>query len=739
VSKLKDLILENMTYQDYRQYFEQELGEIGKLNSSGWATALCCFHNDTDPSLNINFFRQGAWKCHGCSESGDLFSFHMKKYNVDFKETLNYFCQFLGIDPANVKPVAVKKKSKPKKKKPLGEPSKVYQYIDLTGKVRIETCRYDNPKDFRQRRPHPTKSNEYLWNLKDVEHIPYNLKAVVEAETVDIVEGERDCDRLSQIGLTATTNALGAGKWFDSMTPYFKDKVVRIFPDNDDPGRQHAELVAGKLKGTAKSIQIVPLPNLSPGEDVSNWLDAGNTKADLLEVIKNQKPYENHIDFLNKCHAIISINGRTCILNEETDPIFNRETVSFSSLKDLQLKYGNKLIPNPNPGKGQAKFINIVTDWVKSPDRRDYNNIIFSPGNNINGSYNLWKGFAIEPKKGDWSLFREHIFSIIAGGKQNISNWILTWLARIVQDPGGKRSQTSLVLRGDQGVGKGVFISNCGRIFGSHYLQISNPVQLTGRFNNHFQNVLLLFVDEGHWAGDKTGEGIIKGIVTERTLTIEPKGRDVFTIKNHINLAMASNSDWIVPAGLDERRFMVLDVADNKKQDRQYFGAIDKQLKNGGYQALLYDLLKYDTSKVDVTKIINTAAGFDQKIASMDPVQKFWLETLRNGLLKTDENEWSEIIPREEFHNQYLKFCSDIGVRYKLIPRQFGKAIKKLCPGISQRYLTDKNIDSSGVAKQVYHYQFPKLDVCRDAFEQKIGIEINWDTDECFINGEFEI
>ena len=84
MSKLKDLILENMTYQDYRQYFEQELGEIGKLNSSGWATALCCFHNDTDPSLNINFFRQGAWKCHGCSESGDLFSFHMKKYNVDF-------------------------------------------------------------------------------------------------------------------------------------------------------------------------------------------------------------------------------------------------------------------------------------------------------------------------------------------------------------------------------------------------------------------------------------------------------------------------------------------------------------------------------------------------------------------------------------------------------------------------------------------------------------------------------
>ena len=732
MENLKDTILQAMQYSDYRRYAEQELGEIGKLNSSGWATALCCFHPDTNPSLNINFFQEFAYKCHACGETGDLFKFHQKKHNVDFKEALNYFADFIGIDP-NVKP-------KPKKKKPLGPPSKIYQYKDLNGKVICETCRYDNPKDFRQRRQHPTKPGEYLWNLKGIEIIPYNLKAVIESETVDLVEGEKDADRLAQVGLTATCNPMGAGVWFDSMTPYFKNKVVRIFPDNDDPGKQHAKLEAQKLKGTAKSIQIVNLPNLQPGGDVSNWLDAGNTKADLLEIIKNQKPYEDHIDYLNKRHAVISMGGRACILNEETDPIFHRETVSFSSVKDLYLKYGNRFVPNPNAGeKGQRKEISIITDWIKSSDRREFDNIIFSPGKSVNGSYNLWKGLAIEPKKGDWSLFRNHIFNNIAGGKQNISDWILTWMARIVQDPGGERSKTSLVLRGDQGVGKGVFISNFGRIFGSHYLQISNPVQLTGRFNNHFQNLLLLFVDEGHWAGDKTGEGIIKGIVTERTLTIEPKGKDVFTIKNHINLAMASNSDWIVPAGLDERRFLVLDVSDSKKENQQYFGAIDKQLKNGGYQALLFDLLEYDTSKVDVTKIINTAAGFDQKVASMNPVQKFWLETLRNGLLKTDENEWSEIIPREEFHNQYLKFCSDIGVRYKLIPEQFGKAIKKLCPGIEQRYLTNKNIDSSGISKQVYHYQFPLLDVCRDAFEQKISMEINWDTDECFVNGEFEL
>jgi len=311
-------------------------------------------------------------------------------------------------------------------------------------------------------------------------------------------------------------------------------------------------------------------------------------------------------------------------------------------------------------------------------------------------------------------------------------------MARIVQDQGGKRSKTSLVLRGDPGVGKGVFLSNYGKIFGNHYLQINNPCQFTGRFNNHLKDVLFLFVDEGFWAGDKASEGVIKGIVTEDTLTIEPKGKDAFILKNHINLAMASNNEWVVPSDMMDRRFMVLDVSNSKQEDHPYFKAIDKQLKNGGYQAMLYDLMKYDTSKVDCSKIINTSAGFDQKIASMTPVQKFWYEKLRSGQLRDSEDGWNEIIPREEFRQQYLDFCGEIGVRYRMTEAPFSKAIKKLCPGISQKYLT-VSIDSGGTTKRKRHHIFPTLDDCRDNFEKKVGLEIEWDSDEVFIDGEFEI
>ena len=735
---LKEIILESMAYADYRRYYEQEIGELGKMNSSGWVICLCPFHDDTDPSMNINFFQEGAWKCHACGETGDLFSFHQKKHGTDFKGSLQYFAEFLGIDPASVKPKKTKKKSKPKKKKPLGPPAKVYQYIDLDGKVICETCRYE-PKDFRQRRPAPTKKGGYLWNLKGIKIIPYNLKAVVESDTLYIVEGEKDADRLAQVGLTATCNPMGAGVWNDSLTPYFKDKVVRIFPDNDDPGKQHAKLVAQKLHGTAKSIQIINLPNLSPGGDVSDWLDAGNTKTDLLEIINTQgKLYEDHIDYLNKRHAVIMHSGKCLILNEEIDPIFNRPMITFSAVADFHMRYSNKRIPNPNAGeKGQRKEIGIVTDWIKSQDRREYDRIVFAPGKNVNGCYNLWRGLAIEPKQGDWSLFREHIFSIIANNKQYINDWILTWMARICQDPGGKRPKTALVLRGNQGVGKGVFLSNFGKIFGNHYLQINNQQHLTSRFNGHLQDVLFLFVDEGFWAGDRSSEGVIKGMVTEDILTIERKGKDAITLANHMNIAMASNNEWVVPSGIMERRFMVLDVSEEKQQDQPYFKAILKQLKNGGYEAMLHDLLEYDTSKVNVSQVIKTSAGFDQQVESMAPIQKFWFEKLRSGRLQGSDFEWGELIQTETLYKQYLDFCDAIGQRHRKIDKVFGKEIRKLCPHIIRRLMQTTDHGAENYL-QKWHYEFPNLEFCRVLFEKAVKIELDWDTDRVFTNDEFE-
>jgi hypothetical protein len=47
---------------------------------------------------------------------------------------------------------------------------------------------------------------------------------------------------------------------------------------------------------------------------------------------------------------------------------------------------------------------------------------------------------------------------------------------------------------------------------------------------------------------------------------------------------MASNNEWVVPASSDERRYFVLDVADERAQDHEYFQAILDEAKAGGHE-----------------------------------------------------------------------------------------------------------------------------------------------------------
>src|SRR5439155_11979428 len=90
---------------------------------------------------------------------------------------------------------------------------------DADGRLLFETVRME-PKSFRQRRPDPAHTGQWHWNLTGVEPVLYRLPAVLAAvqrgTTVYLVEGEKDVDNLCTLGLVATCNPMGAGKWRDS-------------------------------------------------------------------------------------------------------------------------------------------------------------------------------------------------------------------------------------------------------------------------------------------------------------------------------------------------------------------------------------------------------------------------------------------------------------------------------------------------------------------------------------------
>jgi putative DNA primase/helicase len=161
-----------------------------------------------------------------------------------------------------------------------------YDYTDAAGKLLYQAVRFQ-PKDFRQRRPDPDKAGEWLWNLKGVPatlfKLPDLLAAITAGRSVFIVEGEKDVLSLTGIGLAATCNSGGAGKFPTSMASIFTGANVKILPDNDAPGQKHGQDVAKKLKKYAASVKVVAMPS---GKDVSDWIAAGGTRDQLIALVK---------------------------------------------------------------------------------------------------------------------------------------------------------------------------------------------------------------------------------------------------------------------------------------------------------------------------------------------------------------------------------------------------------------------------------------------------------------------
>ena len=91
-----------------------------------------------------------------------------------------------------------------------------------------------------------------------------------------------------------------------------------------------------------------------------------------------------------------------------------------------------------------------------------------------------------------------------------------------------------------------------------------------------------MFADEAFGTNDRAAVAVLKMLITEPEIPIEGKGKDIVTARNFTHMIIASNAEWVVPAGLEERRFCVFDVSEAHMKDTPYFAAIDRQMKNNG-------------------------------------------------------------------------------------------------------------------------------------------------------------
>jgi DNA primase len=244
--------------------------------------AACPNHADKTPSLTIYRHRDGAWMwhCFPCSKSGDVFTL-LRLQGVGFNQALERLADEaklvwnLQSEPAPYHP-----NGRAGSAGRRGKIATLYNYDDEHRRLLYQVVRME-PKDFRQRKP--DGRGGWIWRLEGVRRVLYRLPQLLHRpeDTVYVVEGEKDADRLANAGLVATSNVGGAGGWRLPYSQSLKGRRVVILPDNDDAGRKHAASVLASLRGIARSVRIHELPDLPPKGDASDWLNAGGRAADL--------------------------------------------------------------------------------------------------------------------------------------------------------------------------------------------------------------------------------------------------------------------------------------------------------------------------------------------------------------------------------------------------------------------------------------------------------------------------
>ena len=443
---------------------------------------------------------------------------------------------------------------------------------------------------------------------------------------------------------------------------------------------------------------------------------------------------------INETHCVVSVGGRTMVLEKAYDVEMKRYAYQFSNYTDFKNFHIEDLVIVGEKLDGNPLWKSVGEAWFHWSNRAKAHSVNLLPDYEPGlveikerSIYNVWAGFNVEPEKGDWSLIEDHLRRVICSGDDEHYEYLIHWLARCVQRP-DVQGEVAVVLRGGRGTGKGTVGRMLAGIFGQHYFHASSQGLVAGRFNNHLRDTVVLFADEAFFAGDKKHEGVLKALITEDFLAIEAKFVNVVQTRNRLHIVMATNAEWAIPTGVDERRFFALKVSDVQKQDHSYFSKLNEQMAKGGLAAMLFALQEMDLKTFNVRDIPHTAELDEQKAKSLDAVEDWLLRRLEEGKQTVNLDAWEAWVPTRDLFDDFTDYTRAKNAR-PVSDNVFGKRLRLILgaepfrPAVDQSkmFLSESEIEK--IEKnplRVRALKFEKLEDCRKRFDKYLGFGTDW-------------
>jgi hypothetical protein len=423
------------------------------------------------------------------------------------------------------------------------------------------------------------------------------------------------------------------------------------------------------------------------------------------------------LDEMNARHFVARIGKDTVFGLEEDGRVFFQKKDAFRDY------YEHTRVVVGKSKKGEDVVRTHAEFFIDSPRRRQYREVVFAPppAHHDERDYNLWKGFAVEPDprprpEERCAKYLDHVKQVVCSGVTAHYEYLLDLMAAGVQRPGAP-SEVAVVLRGARGAGKGAFVRPYGSLFGRHFAHVSDPAHVTGKFNAHLSGKVVVFADEAIWAGNHRDLAVLKRLITEETITIERKGIDAAEERNHIHLFMATNDDWSVGAGMKERRFFALEVADARAQDHAYFGEIEREMADGGRAALLAVLQARDLKGRNLRLVPQTAELRRQQENTFEGPDAWWFEKLARGEFYArriaKDDPWPAEVDKQAFASDYAEFAGVDRRRTRSVETMLGTYMRRVLPG--------EVIDGRRPNNGARVWRLPSLEKCRERWCALVG------------------
>jgi len=313
--------------------------------------------------------------------------------------------------------------------------------------------------------------------------------------------------------------------------------------------------------------------------------------------------------------------------------------------------------------------------------------------------FNLFSGFANKYEE-NFIVNRDiiapllnHISDIWSARDEITYNYILNWLAHIIQKPSIKMGVALLLKSTSQGAGKNIICEFiCKKVIGARYTTtVSNSNNILNKFNSILENKILTVVDEIAECDDffKLSD-ILKGQVTQTEISIERKGLEQYTVHDYNNLILLTNNVQPVKIEATDRRFFAQEVSNERANDKSYFDPLNASLTDECGKHFFHYLAQRNISNFKASPMPDTRLKIELKILSLSMPLRFLFEiasgNIFHGEILCVENPQIIRAPTSLLFTAFGAWALTKRVRHNVSELGFAKEISKILTSQKMQY-----------------------------------------------------